>query len=255
MSRAASAAAACAVGLVVAAGVAVVALEPDLTRTATTVRTQPTPDPTSTGPDQLSATPTATTAPTVPRGPITLADARTAMPQAGGDFEAADLRVELGSVCEGATFDLVGASAAHASLQSTEDPLQYLDAVVVVYDTVPTAATAYERIAEAIGQCPSTRTATPEPTAPDARSIPIEIQGEVRSGVVVEGRAAIQWLQLQSADGTELRTAITVALVENALVAISMDEDSETASADDLAGDSIAQAAAVVAALSAAAVG
>ena len=143
----------------------------------------------------------------------------------------------------------------HASLQSTGDPLQYLDAVVVVYDTVPSAATAYERIAEAIGQCPLTRTATPEPTTPDTEQVPIEIQGEVRSDVVVNGTPAIQWLQIQAADGTELRTAITVVLVENALVAISMDEDSETISADELGGDSIAQAAAVVAALTAAAVG
>ena len=255
MSRAASAAAACAVGLVAAAGLVAAVVAPDLTRTASTVPPETTPTPGSTAPDPLGATPTTTTAPTVPRGPITVVDARGAIPRAGEAFETADLRVELGSVCEGATFDLIGASAVHASLQSTEDPLQYLDAVVIVYDTVPSAATAYERIAEAIGECPLTRTATPEPTASDAPRVPIEIQGEVRSDVLVNGTPAIQWLQLQAADGTELRTAITVVLVENALVAVSMDEDSETISADELGDDSISQAAAVAAALAAAAVG
>lgn len=70
---------------------------------------------------------------------------------------------------------------------------------------------------------------------------------------MINGLQAVQWVQPQSADGTELRTAITVMLVENALVAISMDEDSETIEADELADDSIAQVAAIVTALTAAA--
>lgn len=253
MNRATIAAGVCAVGLVAAAGAVVVLGGSDLVPASATIVRATSTGPLATSPGPTSATPTATTAPAVPRGPLTPADAEAAIPQAGDGFDPADLQVELGSVCEGATFDLVGTTPVYASLQSSTAPLQYLDAVVVVYDTVPSAATAYDRIAEAITQCPLTRTATPEPTAPDEEPIPIEIQGEVRPDVLVDGRSAVQWVQIQSADGTQLRTAITVVLVENALVAVSMDEDSETIDADALADDSIAQAVAVVAALAAAA--
>lgn len=248
MTRAAIAAAICAVGLVAAAGVVALGGSDLAPASSTSLPVTSTPDSL-----RASAEPTATTPPPVPRGPLTRADADAAIPRPSELFGPADLQIELGSVCEGATFDLLGATPVYASLQSIEDPLQYLDAVVVVYDTVPSAETAYERIAEAIAECPPTRIATPEPTAPEERPVPIEIEGEVRPGLVLDGGEGLQWVQIQSADGTELRTAITVVLVANALVAVSMDEDSETIEADALADDSIAAAQAIVTALATAA--
>jgi hypothetical protein len=265
MTRVATAAAACAVGLAAAAvAVAVLGDLDQLPVAATTVvastsaaspsptaSATPTPTPT---PTPTITTPRATTATPDPVGPLTVADAEAALPKEGAEFGPTDLPVELGSVCEGATFDFAAATPVYASLQSTEDPLQYLDAVIVVYDTATRGVTAYGEIAEAIGLCPPTRTATPQPTTPDEEPVPVEVAGEVRTNVVINGLQAVQWVQLQSADGTELRTAITVVLVDNALVAISMDEDSETIEADELADDSIAQVAAIVTALTAAAV-
>ena len=253
MTRAVLAAAVCAVGLVAAAGAVVVLDEPDRPEPAGATTLLDTPRTPVPGTSTPTSTPTATTAPTVARGPLTAGDAETALPGEDEAFGPADLEVNLGSVCEGATFDLVGATPRYASLQTTDGPLKYLDAVVIVYETVPTAATAYERIAEAITLCPANRTATPEPTAPDERTVPIEIDGEVRADVVVADLPAVQWVQVQSADGTELRSAITVVQVENTLVAISMDEDSETIAGDELAAESIARAATVVSALLAAA--
>jgi hypothetical protein len=252
MTRPALAAAACAVGLVVAAG-AVVALGGPDDFAAGSTPPGPTTSPVPTTATPTPTVPSATTAPTVAKGPLTATDAEAAIPREDAELAAAELQVELGSVCEGATFDLVGATPVYASLQTVDDPLQYLDAVVVVYETVPTAATAYERIAEAIAACPPSRTATPAPPAPDERPVPIDIEGEVRADVVVAELPAVQWVQVQAADGTELRTAITVVQVENALVAISMDQDSETIGADELAAASIARAAVVVTALRAAA--
>ena len=261
MTRVATAAAACAVGLAAAAvAVAVLGDLDQLPVAATTVvasTSAASPSPTASAtptPTPTITTPRATTATPDPVGPLTVADAEAALPKEGAEFGPTDLPVELGSVCEGATFDFAAATPVYASLQSTEDPLQYLDAVIVVYDTATRGVTAYGEIAEAIGLCPPTRTATPQPTTPDEEPVPVEVAGEVRTNVVINGLQAVQWVQLQSADGTELRTAITVVLVENALVAISMDEDSETIEADELADDSIAQVAAIVTALTAAAV-
>ena len=263
MTRVATAAAACAVGLAAAAvAVAVLGDRDQLPVAATTVvasTSAASPSPTASAtptptPTPTPTTPRATTATPDPVGPLTVADAEAALPKEGAEFGPTDLPVELGSVCEGATFDFAAATPVYASLQSTEDPLQYLDAVIVVYDTAPRGVTAYGEIAEAIGLCPPTRTATPQPTTPDEEPVPVEVAGEVRTNVVINGLQAVQWVQLQSADGTELRTAITVVLVDNALVAISMDEDSETIEADELADDSIAQVAAIVTALTAAAV-
>ncbi|MBA2477650.1 MAG: hypothetical protein H0V38_03470 [Sporichthyaceae bacterium] len=261
MTRVATAAAACAVGLAAAAvAVAVLGDRDQLPVAATTVvpsTSAASPSPTASATPTPTPTPTTTTpratATPIPVGPLTVADAEAALPKEGAEFGPTDLPVELGSVCEGATFDFAAATPVYASLQSTEDPLQYLDAVIVVYDTATRGVTAYGEIAEAIGLCPPTRTATPQPTTPDEEPVPVEVAGEVRTNVVINGLQAVQWVQLQSADGTELRTAITVVLVENALVAISMDEDSETIEADELADDSIAQAAAIVTALTAAA--
>ena len=254
MTRVAIAAAVCAVGFVLGAGAIVVLDGADQVAPVATavVRTTTTSVPATTSPTPTTPSPTATTAPTVPRGPLTTADAEAVIPKAGDVFGPADLEVKLGSVCEGATFDLVGATPVYASLQSADDPLQYLDAVVVVYDTVPSASTAYERLAEAVTLCPPSRTATPAPTAAEEAPIAVEIDGEVIPDVLVGERPGIQWVQVQSADGSELRTAITVVLVENVLVAISMDEDSETTEAGSLAEDSLAQAGTVVAALLAA---
>lgn len=258
MNRVATAAAACAVGLVVAAGAVAVLGDreqvPVAGTTVVTSTTSPSPSPTASPTPTPTPTLTRTTTPPVPPGPLTAADAEAAVPTEGPEFGPTDLPVELGSVCEGATFDVAEAAPVYASLQSVDDPLQYLDVVVAVYEHVPDAVTAYEEIAAAIAQCPPARTATPEPTAPDEAPVPVEVVGEVRTNVVVNGLGAVQWVQLQSADGTELRTAITVVVVENALVAVSMDEDSETIEADELADDSIAQAVAVVEALTAAAV-
>ncbi len=259
MTRAAIAAAVFAVGLVATAGAVGVIGEPDLG--AASARTDDgstaSPDSVLAPPDSTTSppTPTVTTATPIARGPLTAADAAAALPKSSDKFGPADLEIELGSVCEGATFDLVGATPVYASLQSATDPLQYLDAVVMVYETVPGATNAYARLADQITQCPVTRTATPTPSATADQPVQIEIQGEVRADTNVDGRKGVQWVQIQSADGTELRTAITVVLVENALVAVSMDEDSETIGADDLATDSITQAQAIVAALTAAAGG
>lgn len=253
MTRFATAAAMCAAGLVVAAGVVVVLGEPDLLP-ASAQSAAPEPSASiSSDLSEVTVTPTVTTAPPIPLGPLTVADAEEVLPKAGEAFALADPAVELGSVCEGATLDVIGAIAVYASLQTTGDPLQFLDAVVAVYDTAPAAAAAYDRIAEAIAACPPARTVTAAPTAPDATPRPVEVEGEVRPHVLVEGRSAVQWVQIQTADGTQLRTAITVVVVENAVVAVSLDQDSETTDADQLAAGSITQAAAILRALLAAA--
>jgi hypothetical protein len=253
MTRATTAAAVGAVGLVAAAGVVAVLGGADLVPASTTriVATTPAPEP-KTAALQTTPSPSLTTATAVARGPLISVDAQAALPRPGEVFAPAELEVELGSVCEGATLDLLGATPAYASLQSVEAPLRYLDVVVVVYDTVPLASVAYDRVATAITQCPLTRTATPTPTAPDETPSPIEVTGEVRPDLVVGGQSAMQWVQVQSADGTELRTAITVVLVENALVAVSLDESVDSTGADTLAGASLAQAEAIVVALNAA---
>jgi hypothetical protein len=249
MTRIATAAAVGAVGLVAAAGVVFVTGDADFDRSAASVtRTTSTPDPATESSSGTPAPPTTTGVP-VEQGPLTTADAAAALPTVGGEFGPADLEVELASVCDGATFDLFSATPVYASLQSTEVPLAYLDAVIIVYATAPGASTAYDGIAEAIGRCALTRTATPTPTATDDVPIPIEIEGEVRPGVVVDGRPAVQWVQIQSADGTELRTAITVVRVENTLVAVSVDQDAGAIDADDLANVSIRHAVAIAAAL------
>ena len=252
MTRFATAVALCAIGLVVAAGAVVVLGEPDLLPASAK---SPAPTPSVSIGSNLSGvteTPTVTTAPPIPLGPLTVADATAVLPKAGEAFAQADPAVELGSVCEGATLDVVGATAVYASLQTTGDPLQFVDAVVAVYDTAPAAAAAYDRIAEAIEACPPARTVTAAPTAPDATPQAVEVEGEVRPHVLVEGQSGVQWVQIQTADGTQLRTAITVVVVENALIAVSLDQDSETTEADDLAAGSVTHAAAIVRALLAA---
>ena len=167
MTRAALAAAVCAVGLVAAAGAVVALGGSDLVPAiGTNVRTMPTPDSCrhadADRDDSADRSRAARSPPPMPTRPS----------PGGEQFGAGRPRGRAGLGVRGRD---VRPRRRHSGLREpadVEDPLQYLDAVVVVYDTVPAAATAYERIAEAIAQCPLTRTATPEPTAPEREAGP-----------------------------------------------------------------------------------
>lgn len=195
-----------------------------------------------------SAARTATAIPTTAGpAPLSVDIARTAAPAAGGDYAAAEVPVELSSVCEGASFDLVASTPIYASLQTTEPSLRYIDAALVVYDSPVVAARAYEDLAAAVATCPLTRTVTPTPAPSATQAAPIQVTGK-HADVSIGALPAIQWIQLQTVDSpdTQLRTAVTVTVVKNVLLAISVDQDSETASADAVATASIGHANAVV---------
>lgn len=248
---------ACAVGLVAAAGVVLVVDRtqdetPDTRAAATpSIAASRSASPSATTTPRQT-TRTATPTPTVPAGPapLTVEASQALLPQAGADFVAAEVPVELTSVCEGAAPDLTTATPIYASLQSSAAPLRFLDVAVGVYASPEDAARAYDRLAEDVAACPPSRSATPTPAPGEAAPPPILIEGERRDVVVAE-RPAIQWVQVQTVQTppTQLRTGVTVTRVHNALVMVSVDADSETADAAAIASDSLTHAESVASAL------
>jgi hypothetical protein len=260
MSTGARVAVGCVVGLVAAAG-GVLVYE-DTRDTAPVAVGEVTPGTPESRTASPSTTPTRgrTTPPTTtpsPRSlagpaPLTVEASQALLPQAGAEFVAAEVPVELSSVCEGAAPDLTSATPLYASLQSSAAPLRFLDVAVGVYAKSEDAARAYDRLTEDVAACPPSRSATPAagPGPSDAVPPPILVEGERRDVVVAE-RPAIQWVQVQTVQSpaTQLRTAVTVTRVHNALVMVSVDADSETADAIAIASDSLTHADAVAAAL------
>lgn len=251
----------CAVGLVVAAGAVVLVdgTPPQPADPAAGVSPAPTGSPAETArgtaPESTSA-PSTTAAPSASAGPapLTVAASSAVVPTAGESFVAAEVPVELSSVCEGAALDVTTATPLYASLQSSAAPLRFLDIAVAVYPTPEDAVRAFERLATDVAACPITRTATPAPTAGQPPA-PIIVEGGRRDVMVLE-QPAIQWVQVQAvaSPATQLRTAVTIAPVQNVVVMVSMDGDSETVGADALAADALARAEALASALAAAAV-
>jgi hypothetical protein len=181
-----------------------------------------------------------TEAPSVAPGPLIAEDGPAALPVPDDEYVAAELPVELTAICEGASIDLLGAVPAYASLQTADDPLRYLDATVAVYENSPAAAAAFARLQTDVGACPSKQTAEPVPPQGDAPVV-VDLVGE-RRDVSIGTIAGLQWLQSQTGDGTELRTVVTMVVVQNAILVISMDADSETTSLDELAEASLTAA-------------
>lgn len=264
MSRVTVIAAVCAVGLVTAAAVVVVdgnqppgttvltSDEPSTTATSTT----PTSPVTTSTPAPTTTTVATTVVPPPPPGALSAADGAAALPTVGDTYVESELAAQLATVCEGASFDLLGADTSYASLKTADDdPLRYLDAVVAVFPTDAAAAGAYSRITGAMVDCPTTRTATPPPSEDVPEPRPVQIEGELRPDILVADLPAVQWVQLQTAEEppSQLRTAITVVAVENALVAVSMDQDAETGDVDEIADASIIAAVLVAQSLIAAA--
>jgi hypothetical protein len=193
-----------------------------------------------------SAAPTTTP---LPAG-ITTAIAESALPPAADPYEAAEQPVMLTAICAGAALEAVPPSTAvYASLQTTDVPLRFLDAGIVVYSTGESAQLAFTRLVAELQRCPPDRTATPTPSGTVTPS-PVQVTGEVLHTTIGDV-PAVQWVQLQtSADPeTSLRTVVTVLAYRNAIVAVSMDEDSESTSAEELASASQAAAADVIARL------
>ncbi len=245
MSTRARIALGCAIGLVAAAGGVLgydntrddepIAVS-DVTSSVTASQT-PSPSTTPT-PSPSTPTPTPSLAPRVLAGPapLTAEASQAVLPQAGGAFVAAEVPVELTSVCAGAAPDLASATPLYASLQSSAAPLRFLDVAVAVYATPDDAVRAYDRLAEDVAACPPSRSATPAPASGEAVPPPILVEG-ARHDVVVAEQPGIQWVQVQTVQmpATQLRTAVTVTRVHNALVLVSVDADSETADAAAIA--------------------
>ncbi len=222
----------------------------DVTSSVTASQT-PSPSTTPT-PSPSTPTPTPSSAPRVLAGPapLTAEASRAVLPPAGGAFVAAEVPVELTSVCAGAAPNLTGATPLYVSLQTSAAPLRFLDVAVAVYATSDDAVRAYERLAEDVAGCPPSRSATPAPAPGEAVPPPILVEGE-RRDVAVAVRPAIQWVQVQTvqAPATQLHTAVTVSQVHNVLVMVSVDGDSETAEAAAIATDSLTHADAIATAL------
>lgn len=249
----------CATGLVAAAGAVLVY---DVTRgdepvaaadVTPSITASPSPSPSRTPTVSPSdSAPTTPSAPTQLAGPapLTAEASQAVLPQAGGAFVAAEVPVELTSVCAGAAPNLTGATPLYVSLQTSAAPLRFLDVAVAVYATSDDAVRAYERLAEDVAACPPSRSVTPAPAPGEAVPPPILVEGERRDVAVAE-RPAIQWVQVQTvqAPATQLRTAVTVSQVHNVLVMVSVDGDSETAEAAAIATDSLTHADAIVTAL------
>lgn len=248
----------CAVALVGAAGVVLVVDDPSdpaLDAGAGVTPSVIAPTPTlaaSTSAASPTPTPTASVTVSVPAGPapLTVDAARGVVPQAGEEFVAAEVPVELSSVCEGAGLDLTAATPLHASLQSSGAPLRFVDVTVAVHSTPEAATAAYDRLAADVAACPPSRTATPAPAPGEAAAAVILVEGE-RRDVAVLGQPAVQWVQVQTVESpaTQLRTTVTLTRIQNVLLLVSVDADSETAEADDIAADSLARAESVASAL------
>jgi hypothetical protein len=252
MTPAARTAVGCAAALVVATG-AVVAVraadDPSVDARSVVATTSPTAD----SPMAKAATPSATATPTptaVGPSPLSVEAATAVAPRPGGDYLAAEVPVELASVCERASLQLTDATPVYASLQTAAAPLRYLDVAFAVYEDADSAAQAYDELTTSVAACPLDRTIVPTPAAsamltpspaPSAPVVsPISVHGE-SSETSIGTRSALQWLQLQTVDEppTQLRTAVTVTVVENVLIMVSVDEDSETATAEQITAASL----------------
>jgi len=244
----------CAVGLVAAAG-AVIALGDDAepvaalssgvvasTPAATSAAPGSTATTPATTPTARASTPSASPTPTGPR-PLSAEAATAIVPAPGGNYVAADVPVEVSSVCDGAALDLASATPLYASLQTAAAPLRYLDVALAVYNAPDSAERAYDDLATAVESCPLDRTVTPTPTPGATAGAPIEVAGQ-QVQLSIGTQPAVQWIQLQTVDSpeTQLRTAVTVTRVENVLVVVSVDQDSETAAADEVAAASLGHA-------------
>lgn len=213
--------------------------EPDTAPLVATTSTALTPAPTP----SVTETPTESPTPTVTGpGPLSVEATMAAAPRAGATYVAAEIAVELSSVCEGASLALSAATPVYASLQSARSPLQYLDAALAVYDDPDSATRAYEQLVTSVEACPLDRTVTPTPT-PSGTPSSVLVTGQ-RVEAAIGTQPALQWIQLQTVNDppTQLRTAVTVTVVENVLLVVSVDQDSETASADEVAAASLLQA-------------
>ena len=207
-----------------------------------------TPSPTATA---TTASPVATTS--TPIADVTLGVADSVLPKPSADYALAKQPVELSAICAGAVLDLGGdVQAAYTSLQTTKDPLRFLDVAVGVFPDADTAMAAFTTLSTEIAACPANRTITPTPTGTD-KAEPVAIAGAARSARVGDAEA-VQWVQLQTstAPATSLRTTVTLFVFHNAVVAVSMDQDSETVEAEPLSEASRTTAEAILTALSAA---
>jgi len=231
-------------------------LEPQAAASSATASSAPSATVSATSTSPPTRTPTPTQTPVGP-APLTVDVAQSTAPAAGGDYAAAEVPVELSSVCEGAALDLVVATPIYASLQTTNPSLRYIDAALVVYETADVAARAYEKLAADVAACPLARTLTPTPVSTPGATpgVPIQVTGK-HLAASIGAVPAIQWIQLQTVGSpvTQLRTAVTVTVVENVLLVVSVDEDSETATAEAVAAASLGHTEAVVTKLTAAAV-
>lgn len=239
------AAAAVTVALVADGGDAVV------TRSTSPPSTTADPTPTTTA-TSASALPPVSTTPPLPAG-VTSTMALAMLPAATDPYRAAAQPVTLTAICEGAVLDSAPpSSASYTSLETIKPPLRYLDVAVVVHTTGESAQSSYASLHAMLEMCPSSRLATPTPTGTTTPG-QVEVSGAPQAATVA-GLPAIQWVQVQTSDTpkTSLRTVVTLVRFQNAIVAVSTDEDSESTSAPELAETSRVAAEQVVKALQAA---
>jgi hypothetical protein len=173
---------------------------------------------------------------------LTLEAANAALTGLSAGWQPAKQPVQLVAVCDGAV--LASGADDHAvfgSLQTPTAPLRFLDVGITVYPDAEAATDAYVALVQQISACPASGAVAAPPG--DAVTGQVTIQGAPHA-VQASGRPAIQWWQLQSTTtpATSLRTAVTVVAYANAVVAVSMDEDSETTTPEALAEASRAAA-------------
>lgn len=241
----------CAFVLVLAAaGIAIVAARDSPGTAAVAFTTTPATTPTPTRSASPSPSRVVTPTSTSPAADVTSVIATAVLPKPSASYAAATPPVKLSAICAGAVLDLdVGVESAFTSLETTKDPLRFLDVAIGVYGDSDSAQAAYTVLTGEIADCPTTRSVTPTPTGGQTGE-PVTIQGAAQSATLA-GQAAVQWVQLQTstAPATSLRTSVTLFLFHNAIVAVSMDEDSESVAAADLSEASRTSAEAILKAL------